>query len=230
MGIAHVQTVSGDWSSGSSFTASITATTGNLLAVSVHFLSINLGNDIASIGDTVNTYTQIDTSNDTFDGVNKRLTTYYAKNITGGSLTVTVTLTTDQVDRCRVYVTEISGAHLTTPLDVHTIQAQVDPGTGTDAVTSGGVTTAQGGEYVYGASFSYLNVTFTAGTGFTSNGANSNAAAERLIQGAAGSVAATFTINVASSSSRTHTAVATFKAAAAAASTPHRLMTLGVGM
>lgn len=212
MAIAHVQSAIGDWSSGTSYNTTLTATTGNLLVVSVHFYASNSSTDVSSISDGVNTYTQIDTHTETLGGALIRLTTYYAKNITGGSLTLTTTLSASNVNASRTVIAEVSGADAGAPLDVHTVQSQTNPGSGTDAITSGSVSTSTSGQYVYGATIPSNNSTFSAGTGFTDVTHVALAAAEYQIQSAAGSIAATFTE---SGGTLTYfTAVATFKAAA----------------
>lgn len=223
MATARVQSVQGIWASGTTFSASITTTSGNLLALSIHFLAGNSANAIVGVGDGTNTYSLVDEYAAAVAGLNNHLRTYYAQNITGGALTLTVTLSSSSVSYAWINVDEVSGADTTAPLDQHVIQNQDSPGTGADAVTSGAVTTTANGEYVYGATLmASANPTITAGTGFTqtyttSPSFNADGTAERLIQTSAGSIAATFTI---SADARAFTAIATFKAAAAGAGMP----------
>jgi hypothetical protein len=213
MATARVQTVTGDWSTGSTLTASITATNGNLLAVSIHFIANNSSNSFATFSDGTNTYTEIDRSEAVLGGDNTGLVTGYAKNITGGALTVTATMNTSVIDRARLVVEEISGCDTTAPLNVHAIQHQAAPGTGTDAVTSGAVT-ASAGDYVYAACIDFFSGSpvLAHGTGFT-DGMNAAVwATEFIANFAGGSKAGTFTTS--SGSLDFFTAVAMFKAAA----------------
>lgn len=216
--IANVQCITGTWSSGTSWTASITATTGNLIVGSLHFWAGNLDNDVTTYGDGgTNTYTEVDTEFRAVPAVgNHRLTTFYAKSITGGALTFTVNTSTSVTDRALTVLCEVSGADATAPLDQHAEQYQVIPGTGTDAVSSGSVTTTTNGQYVYGATIAHIALTtYTQGTGFTSAGTGTGfAGAEYLIQSSAGSIAATFTQSV---NTDVTTMIATFKAASVGA-------------
>lgn len=213
MANTHVQSVKGEWSSGASWTVAITATTGNLLSIAVGLNANGTLNDITGISDGTNTYTQIDTLSQSELGDLNRLTTYYVKNVTGGSLTITITTTNSSTNRGFVIVHEISGADTTAPLDVSAIQRQVLPGLGSDDISSGAVVTAANGEYVFGSSMvTNGNVTFTAGTGFTADQATSWSASEHLIQSSAGSIAATFSETFGDLKTN-YTAVATFKAA-----------------
>lgn len=219
---ARVQCVVGAWSSGTSWTTSITATTGHLLVVSVHFLSANLTNDFTTLSDGTNTYTAIDSLAAVILGTNTSLNTFYAKNITGGALTVTSNSTSNVVAVARTVVCEVSGANTSTPLDKHAIQTQALPGTGTDALTSGSVTTTTNGQYVYGATVVGGNDTLTAGTGFTGYDSTANTMAEDQVQSSAGAIAGTFTAAQHGDLNTFITGVATFKAAAAASAIRHR--------
>jgi hypothetical protein len=80
--------------------------------------------------------------------------------------------------------------------EISAMSNQVAPGAGTDAVTSGNVTTTSNGDLIYGSSVSINSEGISIGTGFT--GAQSPAVSatfitEFKIQGSAGAVAATFT-------------------------------------
>lgn len=227
MAIAFVQNVTGLWSSGTSFTTSLTATSGNLLAVAVWTVSGDGSDKFSSIGDTVNTYTCIDgvvyDGAGILSGAKHSFTTWYVKNATGGALTVTVNLVDSTMTWARVSVSEYSGADTSSPLDVHAMPAvQINPGTGTDAVTSGNVTTTANNELVVGwsanAGQAEPSQPFTC-TGFTSRRVSGTApafATGDLIKAVAGSTAALFTMGASDANTNEVTAVATFKEAASA--------------
>lgn len=100
-----------------------------------------------------------------------------------------------------VAAVEASGNSVT-PFDKDAGQAQANPGTGTDALTSTPATTTGAGEYIFSVTLdTNFGATFpTQGTGFTSaSSPNDNGVSGRLeyqIQGAAGSIAGTFTATV----------------------------------
>lgn len=178
------------------FTANVAA--GNLIAVAVAWLGTT---QTASVADSLgNTYT----AGTIVDGGGRRHQAFYAKNISGGANTVTVTFS-DAVAYRDLIVHEISGADTTAPLDVSAQQWQAAPGTATDGATSGSATTTVGGCYIFGATFGNSIATvvagdIVAGTNFTTReqmlgGADAIAAeSEDRIQASAGSVAATFTL------------------------------------
>jgi hypothetical protein len=232
--VAHVQCATGTWSSGTTYTTSITATNGNLLAVAAQILGSSstdlVSSGVGAITDGTNTYTLLDTIDDTGGGTrHARLATYYAKNITGGSLTVTTTLSGSGVTISKTFVCEVSGADTSSPLDQHTMAEQYPVTTSTDNLTSGSVTTTANGEYVFGAGCQGTLNTATpaAGTGFTSGASSSNCRVEYQIQSSSGSIAATFTPG--ESTDGYFAAVATFKAASGGGTTPHFLSLMGVG-
>lgn len=149
------------------------------------------------------------------------VTPFYLENIDNGPTVITVTFSTSTAFRS-VIVHEASGVATSSALDQATGQAQAAPGTGTDAVSSGSVTTTTNGQYIFGAtavtnSFP-ASQQFTAGTGYTereettADSAGVNMASEDQIQTSAGSIAATFTQ---ASGNGTVTHILTFKAAAA---------------
>ncbi len=228
--VANVQCVHGEWASGTTWTASITATSTNLLAVSVHFQAGDGVDDVTGISDGANTYTPIDAVSAVVAGANESLRTYYAKNITGGALTITVSVSAaggTPVSRATTKVCEVSGASTAAPLDQHTIQTLANPGLGSDDVTSGAVVTTVNGEYIYGAVMNETgNVAYTHGTGFTDGFLDVFSASEYQVQSSAGSIAATFASTFGNAVTY-FVAVATFKSTGAA-STPKRMLTLGV--
>jgi len=118
-----------------------------------------------------------------------------------GPCTVTFTFSTatsNMYSECIVH--ELSGVNTNTPLDnnQHKISAQNGPGTGTDAITSGSVTTTQNGDYIFGWTVNdgANSATLAAGTGYmarVSIGGGVTALSEEMVQPAAGTIAATFT-------------------------------------
>lgn len=69
----------------------------------------------------------------------------------------------------RMLVHEISGIDTSNSLDGSSMQGQSNAGNNTDAVTSGGISTAQSGDYIFGTTFdSGSGITGVAGTGFNS--------------------------------------------------------------
>src|SRR5205814_2065415 len=79
-------------------------------------------------------------------------------------------------------------------------QKQVNPGTGTDLISSGSLTTTTGGDLVYAVSYSTNSTTIpTAGTGYTRwTGTAASAstfyiASESQAQSVAGAISGTFT-------------------------------------
>lgn len=156
-----------------------------------------------------------------------RATTFYLTNITNAPTTITAT-PNDSTLYIQIVVIEMSGVKTSAALDVETGQLQSSPGTSTDAITSGAVTTAENGEFVCGFSAVTDNLqsnTYTAGTNFTERAEGGNgssgvdAVGESLVQTSAGSIAATFTQSTTNS---TATFIMTFKAAAAASSIRHK--------
>jgi hypothetical protein len=152
--------------------------------------------------DKGNTYTKVDTLlNIESDG--RSALSFYAKNLTNAPQTITAHFSDTPSDKA-ITVREVSGAHHTTPLDKNVAAAQSNPGTGTDAITSGSQTTTTNGQYVAGfstAPFAQHDVGWlNAGTGYSNKDDAGNVAAsefyiasESRIQSAAGSIAATFT-------------------------------------
>ena len=234
MAAAFVQSKSNSGDAGGT-TIAVTTTSnvtgGNLLVVGINWSTGNI-EDISSLADGLgNTYNPI-ANNHVRDATAGQWTSvYYAKNITGGACTITATFAASRSFR-RIVVHEVSGLDTTAPLDQSTGQNQVSPGTGTDAVTSGSVTTTTNGQYIFATSMDDSGSNnYNAGTGFTgrelSIGASAPMASEDQVQGSAGAIAGTFTV----SGNGTHrhiNTVATFKAAGVAA-TAHNLTLMGEG-
>jgi hypothetical protein len=118
-------------------------------------------------------------------------------------------------------VQEISGADTSSPLDQCALNFQATPGTGSNAVTSGSVTTTTDGQFIFGASRGNVSSqTVTHGTSpnvFTADyeaGAARGLLNEHFIQSTQGAIAATGTSDTGGAINQI-TGIMTFKAAAA---------------
>lgn len=220
----HVQSANGQAFSGTTvqavFASNVTA--GNLIVVCLY---ANKG--LTSLADTrAHTYS---TATANTDGSTYAFGAYYVANISGGANTVTATLTAAHTFAL-LSVHEYSGVITTSPLDQATFNFQATPGTGTNAITSGNVTTTTDGQLIFGCAGSTEANTgvVSAGTNYTirQNPLNDNPSEDR-VQASAGSTAATFTTNDTTASY--HSLIATFKAGASAGVTPRRRMLMGVG-
>lgn len=190
-GPTHVQTVSHLGSSGTTVAVSITATTGNLLAVEFNSTGSN-AITLSSCSDGTNTYTVVDN----VTGSPMSATSAgdaYAKSITGGTLTVTCTISGTTIPI--IFVAEISGASTTAPLDGHACNGQNSVGTGTDAVTVGPITTTATDLIWATTADGNQGATINAGTGYTLDKAqnSSRIATHKTTNPAAGSITSTFT-------------------------------------
>jgi hypothetical protein len=133
---------------------------------------------------------------------------YYKTNITNAPITFTLTVT-PTVTHLQMHVHEVSGLLTLSPFDAAIGQQQTNPGTGTNAVSSGEILTSRSGDYIFGASYdptlTHNQPYYSAGTGFTkrqevgSNPTVINSISESQIQAAAGVIAATFTFTDAAS-------------------------------
>lgn len=228
-----VQCVTGSWSSGTTFTTSITATTGNFL-VGYVWQFATAAVSVNSWADGANgNYTQIDT--DSFvSGTTYAATDFYKANITGGALTVTATFSASPTTGfAGAVLCEFTGVSANPPLDVHNVQTQTTPGTGSNALTSPSVTTTVNGDLVIGIFMSGTSGSpgYTAGSSPNSFSALNTCAAnsdcnEYLVQTSAGAIAATATQTNATDSFLSF--VAAFKAQPLGAQ-PGSLMLLGIG-
>lgn len=162
------------------------------------------------------------------DGATYTLANYYFLNTTAGADTVTVTFA-GAITYASLQCAEYSGVATSAALDQATSNSQTDPGTATDAITSGNVTTTTNGQLILGWT-SALVVgagTVSAGTSYTGRiNVFGDTLFEDRVQASAGSIAATFTTNHATSDYIT--LISTFKEAVAASSA-RRGTLLGVG-
>ena len=196
MACAHVQSVQGNWVSGSTYDTAITCTAGNALVVAVLLVAGNTSNIVSSVGDGTNTYAEQEFDLLVDAGINWEIVTYVVTNVSGGSLTITTTLASSVVVACMTVVHEVSGANTTDAADTHSMREQAAPGTGTDAVAGTAITTTTDGAYVFSAALPHPGAAvYTAGTNFTlgQQSAGSLGASEYRIQSVAGSITPTFT-------------------------------------
>ncbi len=153
------------------------------------------GGDIVSVTDDKgNTYTVVDNVNDATNV--QRFCSFVLGNITNGPATITVGSTSKSFRT--VTWEEISGvAALSDPRDGHGGQLQTAPGTSSNGVTSGSVTTTVNGDLIWGATCNSSDGTVpSVGSGFAAGTGDSDGAiivTENRTQTTAGAVAATFT-------------------------------------
>ena len=166
--------------SGTSVSLLLSSTTGagDLVVVGFDFPSVSF----ASIGDNQgNTFAQVGSEISTPGGAKTRL--YYARNIKGGSETVTVTMS-GSASYIEIYALEYAGADTANPLEA---SAQGKGSSG--SVTSGTATTTTANDLVLG--FCIGDNSCTAGSGFTARSTFHSNLVEDRIAATAGSYAAT---------------------------------------
>jgi len=206
---AHVQSAKNTASTGVTTTTGIGATgsaigTGNTVAGTVSWS--NLGAPATNVLNTItdnkgNTYPVVDTGGDP-NATQVSCSSFLLGNVIGGPTTITATFSGSNPGAATIIWDEYSGALTNVnPTDVHTKNAQHDPGTGSNAITSGNITTTIPGDLIYGAVCETTNgsTAIAAGSSYTlrvSNEANAglnSASSEDQVQTSAGSIAATFT-------------------------------------
>lgn len=195
---AFVQQNAADNATGATtITVTLTPTAGNLLVFAVSgdsadttsiALSDNLG--------THNTFTQIST--DLVTASAQRCAWWFAANCKSGATTFTATYSASTRFRT-IYVAEYSGIATTSPLLNGTRAENANPGTGTDAISSGNANATSQPALVWGFSVDTDgSAAPTAGTGYTSRTSVWSSATcfgrpEDKRVTATGNVAATFT-------------------------------------
>jgi hypothetical protein len=189
---------------------------GNMLVVSVGFVDSGTESVSSITDDKSNTYTlspsKVHNANAAFS-----YQTGYVLNVTNAPITITATLAAAEAFLA-IVVDEFSGVS-SVGFDGSVGQAQNTPGTGTDAVTSTAITPTVNGDLIYGSAVSIASSGISAGTGFTQRqNVSSTYITESLIQGTAGSIAATFTDT--SATDNNCAIVLAFKAAAATSLPP----------
>lgn len=90
----------------------------------------------------------------------------YAVNALAGANTVTCTLT-GSATAAILDLFEKSGVDRSSPLDQSKLTQQVDPGTGTDAISSGSVTTTADGELILGGTLQVGSTVYSASSQFS---------------------------------------------------------------
>jgi hypothetical protein len=144
------------------------STSGNLIVVGIDWdgqtRSVNSVNDNKG-----NTYARISGPTN-WNGAGNRAELWYAYNITGGSLTVTATLSGAPTTYSEMGISEYSGITTFNPLDQSSVATGGGPG---PAVNSGTKTTTYTNELIYGAAI-VSSGTLTTGPGFTSRIATNN--------------------------------------------------------
>lgn len=213
---------------GATTTGSITfdssTTAGNLITVCVRTYN---NTTVNSVDDNKgNTYSA---AIDSAPASGRKLTTFYAKNISGGA---SHTVTAHFADGVfwELEAAEWTGVDTTAPLDQHAINVQSNMGTGTDAVTSTSVTTTTGNQLIWGCTWDDgEGATLSNGTNFTNVSLNaSSRGVQYRVLTSAGSVASTSTASGNDGGANFISAVMTFKQAAGGGGTP-RMLLLGVG-
>ncbi len=214
----------GTWASGTTMTAACTYPAGYLAAVGIFIESNNAVQKFSSLTDDCTShFTQIDAFTGTdAGGSTVDALTYYAKNTTAQTCTITVNLVDSGIVQATIGILVYSGADTTAPLDQHaTFKQQDNPGTTANVITSFTVTTTANGEILAGFAFSSRGgvVNYTAGTtggGYTTRDtyATSMGIGEDQIETTAGTVHfATATQDYSDAVTSNFTAIATFKAA-----------------
>lgn len=186
-------------------------TTGNLIVVGVSWDHGQNGTLGSVTDDQLNAYSVLDQGENVND---QALGTAYAKNVTGGSVTITANFVGGNASFRRIVAGEYSGLDTSSPLDGHDI-ALSSSGSATPS-SPAIVTTADGDTIIGLVEDTQESATVTAGSGFTmrtTSGAYGGLNLEDKVQGTAGSVAADWGF---SPSQNYDAAVIAFKAAAVA--------------
>jgi hypothetical protein len=226
--VAFVQSATGTGDGVSTVAVTVTVTSGNVMAVFIGWYVAT--NTLSSVTDTQgNTYTLLDNPT-TY--INKRGALAHAVMASSGSNTVTATFSAT-TDVPQIIIHEISGVNTTTPIDNNQHLMAGGEATGTDAVTTGNITTTQNGDYIFcGATAS--GITLTAGSNSpaytnraTVNGVLSQVSrSEDQVQTSAGTISGRFTP---SGANNWVVGVMAFQPAAAGAACTPTLTLLGVG-
>jgi hypothetical protein len=178
------------------------ATAGDLIVVGANWFSQAA---TAVVSDSQGDAYQAALAPTNWSGTSYRAQVFYAKNITGGATSVTVTLSGGSNSGCEMYVEEYAGVDRVSPLD----QTAVATGPGGQTPSSGTRTTTQARELIFGYAESATSIA-GAGAGFTVRSTYNDNLVEDEIVSTTGSYAATF----AGSAANWLAAMATFKAAA----------------
>jgi hypothetical protein len=232
----HVQTKNNGSSGGvAATTCTVTPTsaliTGNTSIISLHLLWSAGGSASGfSATDSVgNTYTQVASYNaDTANLV----VIFVSPSVSGSPTTVSISATAGGTLTYKDCIfDEFSGGSGSSAVNGNAAQKQVNPGTGTDAISSGSLTTTTDGDLIYAVSYSTNSVTNpTAGTGYTrwatgsGGGSASYIVSESQTQSVAGAISGTFT-----GGGATNTAITAAFALTTGGAVGGRNLLLGVG-
>lgn len=143
---------------------------------------------------TSNTVQIVDTTN------GQNAYAFALTNITNGPKTVTVTFSASSSFSGFIMEEWSNSGGASAGIDVRTGQFQTPPGAGTDAITSGSVTTTVNGDLVWSGNNDATGTNAAvAGTGYTGHNATTNTGTElqteALTQSTAGAIAGTWTAN-----------------------------------
>lgn len=169
---------------------SFSPTQGSLI-IGTSCTSIGAGAPTASITDNLSdSWTTLIAT--TTDAINQHISAFALSNCPSGITTVTFSYNGGNPGQIFISLTEISGAATVSPVTVHIEQGQANPGTGTDAISSG---TASTSGYILGVTVGSTGHPISAGTGYTQrfSGASAQTLIEDVTQGSSGTYAATFT-------------------------------------
>ena len=196
MAYTHVQSTQdsqggGGTTSVKAFVSNVTA--GNLIVVAAMWNTSDSATPTCS-DNLGNTYTEIGT-HIWNAGFTYGLALFYAKNVTGGACTVTVSYGGSKVFRSML-IHEYSGGDTTAPFDVTNANTNGTAGAGANNATSNAVTPANNGSLIFGVLADITSGTISAGTGFTSRqlDVGNFTDSEDQVQGTAGSIAATWSV------------------------------------
>lgn len=154
-GAAYVQSSASVYTVGATTASLVGVVTGNTLLVAIHSLSTGV---TYTVSDTVNTY--VSAVGPTSTGGNQTAQWFSAKNVTGGSLTVTVT-PSPSTNTYVVFI-EVSGVDHTTPIQL------TDSATGSStAILGNSILTSQPNTYA-------LQLTTSFGAGIPPNTQTAN--------------------------------------------------------
>lgn len=189
---------------------------GNLVRGFVAWNTSNTANLTSVSDDKGNAYSIVDKIADATDGT--CMGSFYLGGITNSPTVITANLNTTSA--MTIVASEESGLS-TLALDGHSGQSQTNPGTGTNAISSGNTTTTIDGDLICSAVMrGSANLTNTVvGTGFSARESDTSSAtqlkAEDLVQGTAGAISSTWTDAINGTSSVFTTLMMAFKVTAA---------------
>lgn len=176
----------------------------NLIVIGLTWGSVSTIENLTSFLDNLgNVYTRVPNCNRVDSTNQQQQTVYYAVVTAPGTPTITATFLANR-DNTGIAAVEYSGGATSGVLDASTANFQASPGTGTDAVSSGNVTTIGDGELVFGVytdCSAGAGTTVTAGTNFNLKREDTGGGGAHAVQivvedrmlATAGQVAATFT-------------------------------------